>query len=50
MDRLRLDDSRLAAMADQLLTLAGVPAEPASRVIRELPVTWLRRSGAGRSG
>ena len=37
MDRLRLDDSRLAAMADQLLTLAGVPAEPASRVIRELP-------------
>ena len=37
MDRLRLDDSRLAAMADQLVTLAGVPAEPASRVIRELP-------------
>ena len=37
MDRLRLDGSRLTAMADQLLALAGVPAEPASRVVRELP-------------
>ena len=37
MDRLRLDDSRLKAMAGQMLALADVPAEPASRVVRELP-------------
>jgi glutamate-5-semialdehyde dehydrogenase len=37
MDRLRLGDSRLKAMADQLLALADVPAEPASRFVRELP-------------
>jgi glutamate-5-semialdehyde dehydrogenase len=36
-DRLRLDDTRLKAMAASLLELAGVPAEPASRVVRELP-------------
>jgi glutamate-5-semialdehyde dehydrogenase len=36
-DRLRLDDARLKGIADQLLELAEVPAEPASRVIRELP-------------
>jgi glutamate-5-semialdehyde dehydrogenase len=36
-DRLRLDDGRLKGMADQLLELAEVPAEPDSRVIRELP-------------
>jgi glutamate-5-semialdehyde dehydrogenase len=36
-DRLRLDDSRLKGMADQLLELAEVPAEPGSRVVRELP-------------
>jgi glutamate-5-semialdehyde dehydrogenase len=36
-DRLRLDGKRLAAMAQQLEILAGVPAEPASRRIRDLP-------------
>src|SRR6201995_2291915 len=36
-DRLRLDDTRLKGIADQLLELAEVPAEPSSRVIRELP-------------
>jgi glutamate-5-semialdehyde dehydrogenase len=36
-DRLRLDERRLAAMAAQLEILAGVPAEPASRKIRDLP-------------
>ncbi|MGO9782269.1 MAG: hypothetical protein ACLPQY_21275, partial [Streptosporangiaceae bacterium] len=36
-DRLRLDDTRLEAMAASLLELAGLPAEPASRVVRELP-------------
>ena len=37
MDRLRLDDARLKAIADQLVALADVPAEPVGRVIRELP-------------
>jgi glutamate-5-semialdehyde dehydrogenase len=36
-DRLRLDERRLAAMAAQLEILAGVPAEPASRRVRDLP-------------
>ena len=36
-DRLRLDDTRLKAMAASLLELAGVAAEPASRGVRELP-------------
>src|SRR5271169_2952584 len=36
-DRLRLDEARLEAMAGQLRALAGVPAEPARRTIRELP-------------
>ena len=36
-DRLRLDERRLAAMAAQLKILADVPAEPASRKIRDLP-------------
>jgi glutamate-5-semialdehyde dehydrogenase len=36
-DRLRLDERRLAAMAAQLEILAEVPAEPASRKIRDLP-------------
>jgi glutamate-5-semialdehyde dehydrogenase len=36
-DRLRLDERRLAAMAEQLGILAGVPAEPASRKVRDLP-------------
>jgi glutamate-5-semialdehyde dehydrogenase len=36
-DRLRLDESRVRGIADQLLELAEVPAEPVSRVIRELP-------------
>ena len=37
LDRLRLDQSRLQAMAGQLRALAEVPAEPARRTIRELP-------------
>jgi len=37
LDRLRLDEARLAAMAGQLGALARVPAEPSRRTIRELP-------------
>jgi glutamate-5-semialdehyde dehydrogenase len=37
LDRLRLDEARLAAMAGQLGVLARVPAEPSRRTIRELP-------------
>jgi glutamate-5-semialdehyde dehydrogenase len=37
LDRLRLDESRLEAIAGQLRALAAVPYEPARRVIRELP-------------
>jgi glutamate-5-semialdehyde dehydrogenase len=37
VDRLRLDDVRLSAMAGQLRALATVPFEPARRAIRELP-------------
>jgi glutamate-5-semialdehyde dehydrogenase len=37
LDRLRLDEGRLDAMAGQLRALAAVPAEPVRRVVRELP-------------
>jgi glutamate-5-semialdehyde dehydrogenase len=37
VDRLRLDQARLEAIAGQLRALADVPAEPADRTIRELP-------------
>ena len=37
LDRLRLDQSRLEAMAGQLRALAEVPAEPSRRTIRDLP-------------
>jgi glutamate-5-semialdehyde dehydrogenase len=37
LDRLRLDERRLAAIAEQLGILASVPAEPASRKVRDLP-------------
>jgi glutamate-5-semialdehyde dehydrogenase len=37
LDRLRLDDARLEAMADQLRALARVPAEPSRRTVRDLP-------------
>jgi glutamate-5-semialdehyde dehydrogenase len=37
LDRLRLDDARLSAMAGQLRALADVPAEPTRRTIRDLP-------------
>jgi glutamate-5-semialdehyde dehydrogenase len=37
LDRLRLDEARLAAIAGQLRALAEVPAEPARRTVRELP-------------
>jgi glutamate-5-semialdehyde dehydrogenase len=37
LDRLRLDEARLEAIAGQLRALADVPYEPAERVIRELP-------------
>jgi len=36
-DRLALDETRIAAMAGQLRTLADVPAEPASNRLRDLP-------------
>ena len=37
LDRLRLDEARLEAIAAQLRALAGVPAEPSRRTVRELP-------------
>jgi glutamate-5-semialdehyde dehydrogenase len=37
VDRLTLDEARIAGMADQLEALAQVPAEPASTRIRDLP-------------
>ena len=37
LDRLRLDDARLEAIAGQLRALAEIPAEPSRRTIRELP-------------
>ncbi|HEY6312081.1 MAG TPA: aldehyde dehydrogenase family protein [Streptosporangiaceae bacterium] len=37
LDRLRLDRARIEAIAGQLRALAGVPAEPSHRTIRELP-------------
>src|SRR5580692_7416638 len=37
LDRLRLDQGRLDAMAGQLRALAEVPAEPSRRTVRELP-------------
>ncbi len=37
LDRLRLDEGRLASIADQLRALAGVPYESAERAVRELP-------------
>jgi glutamate-5-semialdehyde dehydrogenase len=37
VDRLRLDMSRVEAMADQLRTLAQIPAQPAKSRIRDLP-------------
>jgi glutamate-5-semialdehyde dehydrogenase len=37
LDRLRLDDARLSAIAGQLRALADVPAEPQRRAIRDLP-------------
>src|SRR5258708_6505127 len=37
LDRLRLDEARLEAIAVQLRALAGVPAELSARTVRELP-------------
>src|SRR5712691_2281380 len=37
LDRLRLDEARLEAIAGQLRALAEVPAEPSLRTVRELP-------------
>ena len=37
LDRLRLDEARLEAIAGQLRALADVPAEPSQRPVRELP-------------
>ena len=37
LDRLRLDEARLEAIAGQLRALAGVPYESAERAVRELP-------------
>ncbi len=36
LDRLRLDPARLASMAAQITALAGVPAQPSRRPVREL--------------
>lgn len=37
LDRLRLDEARLEAIAAQLRALAEVPAEPSRRTVRDLP-------------
>ena len=37
LDRLRLDEARLEAIASQLRALARVPAEPSRRTVRDLP-------------
>ena len=37
LDRLRLDEARLDAIAGQLRALAEVPAEPSQRPVRDLP-------------
>src|SRR5271165_1758567 len=37
LDRLRLDEARLKAIAGQLRALAAFPAEPSRRTVRELP-------------
>src|SRR5262249_56229091 len=37
LDRLRLNEARLEAIAGQLRALADVPYEPAERVVKELP-------------
>ncbi len=37
LDRLRLDEARLEAIAGQLRALAGIPAEPSQRTVRDLP-------------
>jgi glutamate-5-semialdehyde dehydrogenase len=37
LDRLRLDDARLSAIAGQLRALAGIPPEPPRHTIRDLP-------------
>jgi glutamate-5-semialdehyde dehydrogenase len=37
LDRLRLDEARLDAIAGQLRALAGIPAEESERTVRELP-------------
>jgi len=37
LDRLRLDEARLEAIAGQLRALAAFPAEPSRRTVRELP-------------
>ena len=37
LDRLRLDEARLEAIAGQLRALARVPAEPSRRTVRDLP-------------
>jgi glutamate-5-semialdehyde dehydrogenase len=37
LDRLTLDDARMAAMADQLRTLAAIAPEAGARVVRDLP-------------
>ncbi len=37
LDRLRLDETRLEAIAEQLRALASVAAEPSRRTVRELP-------------
>src|ERR1039458_6820750 len=54
LDRLRLDQTRIEAIAGQLRALASVPAEPAQRTIRELPgglrLTERRRAGRGDGG
>ncbi len=50
IDRLRLDRTRLAAMAAQLHELADVPAEPAERFVRDLPdglAVWERSRPVG---
>jgi len=50
IDRLHLDEERLAAMADQLVELAEVPPQPVERFIRDLSgglAVWERHRPVG---
>ena len=49
LDRLRLDEARLEAIAGQLRALAGVPYEPPNGRSGSFPTAWCSPSGGARS-